>query len=95
MKTTLRIPTAKQYAYIEVEFEGDAEGAVHEYHRLTSLIKGEPAGIGLPDKEWRDCLDAYLNKKPFDFEGAIDRLNASQRFALNEIKKSRVRTNPK
>lgn len=55
MKTTLRLPTSDQYAYIEVEIDADSiEGAVAEYKRSMSLVRG---GEGIPEAEFREFLD--------------------------------------
>ena len=39
LKATLRIPTAEQYAYIEVEVEDTPEQIVELYQRFTALVK--------------------------------------------------------
>ena len=92
--TTLRIPTADQYAYLEVQFVGTPEEAFDEYKRLTALVKAEDVA-GLPPAEWRELIDAYLTGAKYDYESIIGKLNKAQSFALNEVKKSRVRTNNK
>lgn len=55
MKTTLRLPTADMYAYIEVEIDADSiEGAVTEYNRAMGLVRG---GEGIPEADFRTFLD--------------------------------------
>lgn len=82
-----------QYEFVESEWEnGDPYGIIENHNAVVREVKGEPAGVGLGDKEWRALIDAYLNNKPYDYESVIERLNEKQRWALNQIKLSRVRT---
>lgn len=74
------------YAYIEAEYEGDAEGAVAAYRELTEAVKVQPKG--LPDKDFRELYDKVASGVPVQGDpGVIEQLNPQQRFALNEIKK--------
>lgn len=93
MKTTFRIPTKDQFAFIEIEHESveNPEKTREFYEGYISEFK-QKDGPGLPPQEWRKLLDAYLNGLPYDYESIIEKLNAQQRFCCNEIKKSRVRT---
>lgn len=88
MKHTFHIATG-QYEFLEQEFEGTTEEAVEAYKELQGAWKG---GEGLPQKEWNEWLDSYLAGKP----GSIDDWNQMSDFqkqVVNEIKKSRKRTN--
>ena len=38
-KAQLRIPTAEQYAYMEVTVEGTAEEIIEAYHEITKKYK--------------------------------------------------------
>ena len=57
LKATLRIPTAEQYAYIEVQVEGTEEEILGHYHQLTKQVHG---GEGLSDKEYNAWTDKYI-----------------------------------
>ena len=85
-KHTLRIPCREQYAYIEVEFEGTSDEAVAEYERLTRMVAEE----GLPTKEWNRFLDDYLStrKPPHDGLEMWEKMSTSQKYIINEIKKT-------
>jgi hypothetical protein len=92
---TLRIPTADQYAYIEVPFFGSADDAFAEYQRLMAMVKG---GEGLEPKEFNAILDEYLATgkigETADFDpGVFDRMNLDQQMIIQAIKRSRARTN--
>lgn len=89
-----------QYEFLETEFEANpnddkCESQVRTHNDILKLIKGEPAGVGLPPTEWRNLIDSYLNNKPYDYESVIERLSAEQRFCCNSIKLSRIRTKKK
>lgn len=74
------------YAYIEAEYEGDAEGAVAEYRHLTELVRVQPTIVS--DAEYRALYDQVASGKPVQGDpGIIEQLNPQQRFALNEAKK--------
>jgi len=57
MKATLRIPTAEQYAYIEVQVDGTSDEIVGAYEEMTKAVKG---GEGLSDKEYNAWTDKYI-----------------------------------
>ena len=86
MKYTLRVPTAHQYAYIECEYDGEAEGAVEHYQKLTDMVK---VGPGLPDKEFAKVLDEYVKtKKVVNGHEAYEQMNAVQQGIVQAVKKS-------
>lgn len=92
MKTILRVPTMEQYAYIEVEFDSDADGAFDEYKKLTALVKGEDRA-GLSTVDWNGALDVYLetNELP-DGAELYGRMSKIQQTIIQELKKSFKRT---
>ena len=88
---TLRIPTKDPYAYLEVQFDGGAEEAVAEYHRVTALVAGKP---GMEPKEFNAVLDAYLtNNKIQGDPGMFEIMSQEQIGIMQAIKRSRARTN--
>jgi len=89
MKYTLRIPAAEQYAYIETEFEGEAEDAIEEYRRLTKSMTG---GSGLEPKEFNAFLDEYLEHDSINADpGIVEKMNLEQSDLIQTIKRSRTR----
>lgn len=88
MKTTLRIPTTEQYAYCEFEFEGTAEEAIAEYHRLTALVSG---GTGMDTKDFNKVLDKYLWDDGTMKEEEYHAMNLSQQEIIQTIKRSKAR----
>lgn len=89
----LRVPTSEPYAYIEADFEGDAEGAVEEYKRLTALVKNE-GGAGVPITQFNALLDEYLSTGTIKNGGDVwENMSKEQQVVFQEIKKSRKRTN--
>lgn len=89
MKHILRVPTKEQFAFIEAEFEGSSEDAVLAYNELTRAVTD---GVGLPQNEWNEWLDGYLNGKTGELE-KWEQMNSVQKWAVNEIKKSKKRKN--
>lgn len=88
MKYLAHVPT-EQYGFISIEVEGTAEEAVQAYKELQEAFKG---GSGLPTKEFNAWLDSYLEGKP----GSVnewEQMSTVQKLVINEIKKSRKRTN--
>lgn len=70
MKIVLRLPAKEQYAYLEYTLEGPdtpefADSAIDEYSRLTKAIRG---GSGLPDSEFNDWSQRYLNRETMTSE---------------------------
>jgi hypothetical protein len=86
MKVTLRIPTAEQYAFVEVEMElrgvDDAKDVRVLYDEFTALFKDSG---GLNQMEWARVKDGYIWTKtitPEDYEA----LSSYQKSVINEIK---------
>ena len=90
-KYTLRIP-ADQYAYIQTEFDGEADEAVAEYRRLTNLVKGGQSA--LPDKEFNAILDKFCweDKGENGMEPeSYEYMSNEQKMIIQAMKKSRKR----
>ncbi len=83
MKARIRIPT-KEYAFLEVDFEGTAEEIVTQHDKLQ-LLCNEKEGLNTHD--WAKVRDTYILKgdiDPLDYEA----LNKWQRLVVSEIRKS-------
>ena len=91
MKYELRVPTNEQYAYITCFFDGEHGDAVHEYRRLTDLVKGN---AGLMGKEWHEAVEKYMNEQGATPE-VFERMNEKQQFFLKEIDRYLARKNYK
>ncbi len=90
---TLRIPTADQYAYIEVPFDGTADDAFVEYQRLTAMVRG---GEGLEPKAFNAILDEYLTTDKITGDpGMVSDMSLDQQMIIQSIKRSRARTSAK
>lgn len=87
MKFDLRIPTSEPYAYIECHFEGTEQEAYEKYSELIGICRG---GVGLPEKEWRQALDAYLSGSGCTPE-VFYKMNLAQQVMIQELKKSMTR----
>lgn len=87
-KARIRVPTAEPYAYLEIDAEGSPEAIFSAYERFNALVK---VGAGLPDKEWRGCLDKYLAGKGMSAEN-MEQMNAAQKWMIHELDKSATRT---
>jgi hypothetical protein len=90
MKTTIRIPTSEQYAYVEVEFDRPMtpEEIAIEYRNHTTAITG---GVGLDTKVFNRILDRYLWG-----DGAMEAdeyagMNVEQISVVQTIKRSKAR----
>lgn len=97
MRTTLRIPTKEQFAFVEIEIDAPDSFTTEQvkavYDDYTAVFTGK-GGEGLPDQEWRDVIDHYLSGKPFvgdTIMEQIGRMSEKQSFCMNEIKKSKAR----
>ena len=53
-KATLRVPTAEQYAFCEIELEDTAENIADAYYELTRTFKPKE---GLSDKDFNEFLE--------------------------------------
>ena len=88
MKTTLRLPTSDQYAFIEIETEvGSVEDAVHQYNQGMAALRPTE---GLPPKEWNSALDRYLQDQGMDPD-VHARMGKAQQWLIHEIDKSSSR----
>ena len=83
MKAKIRIPT-DQYAFIEVDFEGEPEEIVNEHNQLLALTKKTG---GLDATRWRVLLDRYLTNKTMTADEYAE-LNEVQMFCIQELKKA-------
>lgn len=87
----LRIPTADQYGYMNIQFRGSADDAFAEYQWLIVMVKG---GAGLEPKEFNAVLDQYLTTGKISGDpGVCDQMNLDQQSIIQAIKRSRARTN--
>jgi hypothetical protein len=87
----VRVPTADQYAYIEVQATGTREEIHGIYQEFMTMVRG---GNGLEPKEFNAILDEYLvtNKITGD-PGMVSAMNIDQSSIIQAIKRSRARTN--
>jgi Fe-S cluster biosynthesis and repair protein YggX len=90
MKNIIRVPTV-QYGYIETEFEGTADEAIVEHNRLVLTHKLSAEAKGLVIKDWNKTLDRYLTSNVISSD-AWEEMDTSQKYIINEIKKSIKRT---
>lgn len=93
MKQILRLPTADQYAYIELEL-GDSEvltdDLIHEsitnYNRAMGQIKGNP---GITEKYFNAILEEYLTTKTIrNGQEIYEKLSPNQRNTIQDIKRT-------
>lgn len=85
-----------QYEFIGFELEGSAEDAIEAFKELKKKWRGSlsPPGPGLPEPEWRKLLDEYTSTGFVVNGGNVwELLDEKQRHVINEIKKSKKRTN--
>lgn len=90
MKYILRIPTKEQYAYIEAEYEGDADGAVAAYQELTRAVQG---GTGVGMKMLASIIINLVKHAAIPGGGDYD-FSTNESLLLKEITKQ-IRTNNK
>jgi hypothetical protein len=83
MKHLLRVPTNEQYAYIEAEYEGDANGAVEAYLSLTAAVRG---GSGVGIKKLAQIIHEYCTTGVIVNGGDLD-FSLNEKTLLGEIKK--------
>lgn len=65
-KYLIQIPTVP-FGLISTEIEGTAEQAVEEHQKLLSVYSERKSGVaqaGLPQKEWNQVFDSYINGNP-------------------------------
>lgn len=87
-KATLRVPTAEQYAYIELHVEDTPEGILEAYNRITGLVKAQENG--LPQKEWNELLDNYLLGKGIPADMG-EKMGKAQSWLIHEFDKAQAR----
>lgn len=86
MKTTLRIPTSEQFAFIEIETEvSSPEDAIEAYHHATRLLKAN--NEGLPEKDFNTWLDKYLESNTGEME-PYTKMSKAQQEIIQIIKRS-------
>lgn len=96
MKQTLRLPTADQYAYIELEIDpGEdltdemVQEAHSNYKRSINEIKG---GGGLEKRAFDLFLDRYLTGEQNSVEEYM-KMDETQKSIIQCIKRSKARIN--
>lgn len=93
MKVTYRIPTAEQYAYVEVEGdEKSAESIAENYRNLTKAITG---GTGMDTKDFNKVLDKYIWGDGTMLADEYAAMNLEQQSIIQCIKRSRARNKGK
>ena len=91
MKATFRIPTKETYGFIEIEAEVECvEDAIIGYKESIKAYEGKIEG--LPQKEWNDALDGYLEGNSMTSE-TYEAMSDTQRGVIQEIKKAKKRKN--
>lgn len=84
-KAELRIPT-DQYAYINVDIEGEPDEIVQAYREFSDLVRPK---LGLETKDFNRALDEYLTTNKFkNPEETYFKMNPEQQKIIQEIKKS-------
>jgi hypothetical protein len=91
-KFTLRIPTADQYAFVEIGIEGEDLSIVKQvYDEATAMFKGSD---GLEAKEFNAIIDELLTTNKISGDpGVMSEMNLDQNSIIQAIKRSRARTN--
>lgn len=87
----IRVPTAEQYAYIELTHTGTLPSFLEAYNAATMMVK---VGAGLEPKEWIAALDSYRLKKGLAPD-VWEKMNKAQQWMIHEIDKSDGRMAPK
>lgn len=92
MKTTLRVPTAEPYAYVEFELDAPTIGdAMQLYKEATAFVTG---GVGMDTREFNAVLDELMTKNSISGDpGMVERMNIEQQSIIQAVKRSRARTN--
>lgn len=91
MIADIRIPTADQYAYIELKgFEGSEGEILAKYQEMRSLVVG---GVGMEPREFNGILDELLvSHKITGDPGMMESMNLDQQMIIQAIKRSFART---
>jgi len=88
MKHTFHIETG-QYEFLEQEFEGTTEEACAAYQSLVEAYRAsQRPPEGLPEKEWREFVDALLTGKLNGDPGILENLSIAQKWFVQEARKS-------
>ncbi len=83
MLAKIRIPT-KEYAFIEVEIDGDADEIVAKHDELLNLVAEDE---GLNQLDWAQVRNTYIMHNKITDE-QYHSLSKAQRFVINEVKKT-------
>lgn len=85
MKTTLRLPTKDQYAYIELELEDmTVPQAVEAYESAMALLKPQE---GITDKDFNAFLDRQIMGEANHVE-EYNRMSDEQKKIVQTIKRT-------
>lgn len=94
MKIIYRIP-AEQYAFVEIQKDYQTDPSVEEvqstYKSLTNAFKVQ---VGLPTKDFNECLDRYLNDGTGNTEKYLA-MSPQQQAVIQELKKAFARLKAK
>lgn len=85
-KARLRVPTAEQYSYIEIDVEGTPEAIIEAHRRFTGLVQG---GFGLPEKEMNTFVDTMIMGQ--SVKGGVElyeQMNHMQKYAVQVLKRA-------
>lgn len=86
MKATLRIPTAQQYSYIEIETEGTLDEIVDQYNEANARVNGK-SGQGISDKEFNAFIDNQMSGIPNTLE-TYNQMSPEQQMVVQKVKLS-------
>lgn len=86
-RATLRIPTAEQYAYIEITVEDTPESILDAYRDFTRKVKGSE---GLQEKDFSKFIDQYLLGQSNHVE-EYQKMSDEQKRTVQIIKRSLAR----
>jgi len=90
MKSKLRIPTAEQFAFIEVDFEGTPQETVSAYREITDMVQSK---YGMERLEFNKVLDKYLETNTMTSE-QYEEMSNRQKDVIQELKKAFKRLKP-
>lgn len=90
-KATLRVPTAEQYAYIELHLEDTLEALHEAYNAATGMFKH---GDGLPDSEFDHFIQKQISGEP-NMMSDFNRMSPEQQKYVGIIKRAVKRINYK
>lgn len=94
MKITYHVPV-EQFGFVSLEEERtqiEFEGVAHVYRSISEAFKQKP-GNEMPSKRFNEILDEYLETgKMVNGGDFYEELSPNQKMVINEIKKSKKRT---